>query len=240
MSEEAMRVIRSRESSREPFDLKRPLSDRDLEQILEAGSWAPTAHNMQNFEIIVVDDPETLQALGRLRNPISMDFIRENYAQLSFSEEELRQKKTGVLASRFPPAWSNPAATPEELSAAPRPLPPSPIMLFVTYDPSRRAPASEGDFLGVISLGCLTENMWLTATSLGIGFHIVSSLASGAVEAEVKRLLAIPSALRIVYAIRLGYPAVPAEPSQGGYLRVRRTIADFAHRNRYGQRHGMK
>ena len=237
MSEEAVRVIRSRESSRGPFDLKRPLSDRDLEQILEAGSWAPTAHNMQNFEIIVVDDPETLQTLGRLRNPISMDFIRENYAQLSFSQDELQKKKTGVLASRFPPAWSNPAATAEELSAAYRPLPPSPIMLFVTYDPSRRAPASEGDFLGVISLGCVTENMWLTATSLGIGFHIVSSLASGAVEAEVKRLLAIPPALRIVYAIRLGYPAGPAEPSQGGYLRVRRTIADFAHRNRYGQRH---
>jgi Nitroreductase family len=84
--------------------------------------------------------------------------------------------------------------------------------------------ASEGEFLGVISLGCVAENMWLPATSLGIGLHIASSLASKAVEAEVKRLLAIPPAMRIVYAIRLGYPAVPAEPSQGGYLRVRRTI----------------
>lgn len=236
MLEEIMRVIRSRESARGPFDLKRPVSDRDLEQILEAGSWAPTAHNMQNFEIIAVDDPETLQALGRLRNPISMDFIRENYAQLSFSEEELRRKRTGVLASRFPPAWSNPAATPEELSAAYRPLPASPIMLFVTYDPSRRAPASDGDFLGVISLGCVTENMWLMATSLGIGFHIVSSLASGAVETDVKRLLAIPPALRIVYAIRLGHPVSPAGPSPVGYLRVRRAVADFAHRNLYGRR----
>jgi len=236
MSEEIMSVIRSRESARGPFDLKRQVSDRDLEQILEAGSWAPTAHNMQNFEIIVVDDPETLHALSRLRNPISMDFIRENYAQLSFSEEELRRKKTGILASRFPPAWTNPAATLEELSAAYRPLPASPMMLFVTYDPSRRAPASEGDFLGVISLGCVTENMWLMATSLGIRFQIVSSLASGAVEAEVKRLLTIPSAMRIVYAIRLGYADTSGEPSRGGHFRVRRSVADFAHRNRYSKK----
>jgi hypothetical protein len=32
-------------------------------------------------------------------------------------------------------------------------------MLFVVYDPAKRAPASEGDFLGALSLGYVMENM---------------------------------------------------------------------------------
>ena len=40
----------------------------------------------------------------------------------------------------------------------------------------------ENDFLGVISLGCAMENMWLMAHSLGIGVHIVSSLSGNEVE----------------------------------------------------------
>ena len=229
---DVMRVIRARETARVPFEPGQRVSEGDLEQILEAARWGPTAHNMQNFDIIVVDDPATLAALAKLRNPVSMEFVRENYAQLSFSEEELKRRKVGILAARFPPAWRNPDATPEEIAAAQRPLPMSPTMLFVTYDPSRRAPASEGDFLGVISLGCVTENMWLTATALGISFHIVSSFGVGRVEAEVKRILGVPASLRIVYAIRLGY----AEPGADTGLHVRREIADFTHRNRFGRR----
>ena len=120
-----LKLIQERKSTRGPFDPKRPVAKHDLEQILEAGRWAPTAHNMQNFEIIVVDDPKILDALTKLKNPISMEFVKENLAQLSNSEAELKAKKIGVLATRFPPAWSNPAATMDELAATQRPLPSS-------------------------------------------------------------------------------------------------------------------
>jgi nitroreductase len=229
---ELLRLIQERKSARGAFDPKRPVAKHDLEQILEAGRWAPTAHNMQNFEIIVVDDPKILDALAKLKNPISVEFVKENLAQLSYSEEELKTKKVGVLATRFPPAWSNPAATMDELAATQRPLPSSPTMLFILYDPKRRAPASEGDFLGIISLGCATQNIWLMAESLGIGFHVVSSLASSAVEKDVKRILGIPETLRIVYAIRLGYPIATSD----NYLRVRREISDFTHHNGFAHR----
>jgi nitroreductase len=212
--------------------MKRSIAKQDLEQILKAGSWAPTAHNMQNFEMIVVDDPELLEMIGKIKNPISMEFIKENYQQLSFSEEELNQKKVGILATRFPPAWRNPDATIDELMSEDRPLPPSPAMLIMVYDPGKRAPASDGDFLGIISLGCVTENMWLMAEALGIGFHIVSSLGAGPAEKEVKRILSIPDFLQIVYAIRLGYPVSGSDK----YLRVRREVKDFTHHNRFGNK----
>jgi len=239
---ELLKVIQKRQSLRGPFDPKRPVAKHDLMQVLEAGRWTPTAHNMQNFEIIVVDDKKLLQAIGKIRSPISETFIRENYQQLSFSEEELRRKKVGILGTMFPPAFRTPGfkldkADIEQMGSRFGSLiQTSPVLLIVLYDPRRRAPASEGDFLGIISLGCLMENMWLMASSLGIGFHILSSISAEPVEKEVKRILNIPKHLMIAYAVRMGYPASalaaaskPAKP-----LRVRRDIPDFTHHNRFG------
>jgi nitroreductase len=101
---EILKIIRERHSSRVPFDREHLLAEQDLMQILEAARWAPTAHNMQNFEIIVVDDKTQLEKLGKIKSRISEDFLRENYQQLSFSEEELLKKKVGILGTMFPPS----------------------------------------------------------------------------------------------------------------------------------------
>ena len=99
------RTIRDRQSARTSFDPNHPVSNEDLRQILEAARWAPTAHNMQNFEVVVVDDKATLKKIGSIKSRISEEFLRENYEQLSFSKEELLKKKTGILGTMFPPAW---------------------------------------------------------------------------------------------------------------------------------------
>jgi PHP family Zn ribbon phosphoesterase len=65
---------------------------------------------MQNFEIIVVDDKKQLEELGNIKSKISEDFLKENYQQLSFSEEELLQKMVGILEIMFPPSWRTPDA----------------------------------------------------------------------------------------------------------------------------------
>jgi len=81
-----------------------------------------------------------------------------------------------------------------------------PVLLIVLHDSRKRAPASEGDVLGIISLGCMMENMWLMAQSLGIGLQIMSVFSGTSVEEEVKRMLAIPNYMKIAFAARLGYP----------------------------------
>lgn len=241
-SDQILKNIQERKSTRISFDLKRPVSSQDLQQVLEAGRWAPTAHNMQNFEIIVVDDRELLESIGNIEHPISKTFIRENYQQLSFSEEELLQKKVGILGTMFPPAWRTPEGIDEidetsdkkdnRSSFMRRLVQDTPVLLIVVYDPSRRAPASEGDFLGIISLGCVMENMWLMAQSLGLGFHIVSALSADIVESEIKNLLNIPEDLKIAFACRLGYPATKS----GKYLRVRRDVKDYTYHNQFGNK----
>jgi nitroreductase len=230
-----LKLIKNRHSSRVFFDPKRPVAKDDLHKILEAGNWAPTAHNMQNFEVIIVDDKKLIETIAGVEAPTSLTFVKENYKQFSFSEEELRKKKTGVLASTFPPAWRKPDIKEEDLTEGAHntfmqeELNTTPVLGIVLYDPSRRAPASEGDFLGIISLGCVMENMWLMANSLGIDFHIVSTLSNGPYEKTIKKLMNIPDNLIIAYSFRLGYGI-----KTPNYVRVRRDVEDFTHHNKYG------
>lgn len=233
---EMLKTMKSRLSARGSFNLHSPISQDDLKQILEAARWAPTAHNMQNFKIIVVDDKSILKKLSNLKSPISQTFIRENYQQLSFSIEELKRKKVGILGTWFPAFMRDLSITPkpqEKINSSQRNLVKNnPVLLVVVYDPSKRAPASKGDTLGFMSLGCVMENMWLMAHSLGISFHIVSSFNDGTIEIKAKRILGIPKNIKIAFTCRLGYTSAPAR-----YLRVRRDVKDFTSYNQYGNKY---
>lgn len=231
-------TIKERHSARAPFDPGKLPSKKDMERILEAASWAPTAHNMQNFEILVVDDGKTLDKIGKIKSPISEEFIRENYLQLSFSEDELLKKGTGILGTFFPKSWTTPPFDMDKIAretgsfSLKDGIDGSPMILIVMYDPGRRAPASVGDFLGILSLGCVMENIWLAASKLGISARILSEFGEEPMEKEIKKALDIPGHMKIAYAIRLGYAA--AEPHK--IRRARREIEKFTHHNKYGKR----
>jgi nitroreductase len=80
-------------------------------------------------------------------------------------------------------------------------------------------------------LGCVMDNMWLVAESLGIGFQIQSALNADRVEGNVKQLLGIPAHVRIGFALRVGFVKAPAI-----YLRVRRDVEDLTHCKRFRQK----
>ena len=230
---EILKNIEERQSSRGPYDPNRPISKENLKQILEAARWAPTGHNMQNYEIIIIDDKLMLEKIGNIKSPILEKFLRDNYEHLSFSEEEFKRKKTGVLSTWFPPDWINPA----KFSQVARDTPPlplsisingSPTLLMILYDPRKKSPALKEDTYGYIGLGCLTENIWLIVQALGINMQILSFSNMASVEKEIKQLLGIPDPLKIIYTLRLGY-----QTRQFPYLRVRRDIEDFARHNNY-------
>ena len=232
-------VIKERQSTRSRFDPTRPITKDDLNAILEAARWAPTPHNMQNFEEIVIDDEKIIERIANIEYTISDDFIKENYEQLSFSEEELLKKKVGLLGTMFPPELRNPNYNSENspkkgiISNIGRFLQSNPILLVIIYDPNKRAPASEGDFFGKMGLGCAMENMWLMAQSMGIAFHVVTALKADSVENEVKSILKIPNRMKIAFSVRLGYPASTSYK----YLRVRREIEDFVHHTQFNNKY---
>ena len=71
--------------------------------------------------------------------------------------------------------------------------------------------------------------MWLTAEARGIGMQVMSVFSDEKAESELHRILFIPPHMKIAFACRLGYPAVPP----GRCLRVRRDLARFTHRNSF-------
>lgn len=136
---EILKIIQERQSARVSFDPNCPVSQENLKKILEAAKWTPTAHNIQNFDIIIIDDKAVLGKIGSIKSRISEEFLRENYEQLSFSKEELLKKKTGILGAMFPPDWVDPKKMAEAAQkAAPMPLTQSirgsPTLLIVIYD----------------------------------------------------------------------------------------------------------
>ncbi|MFX1496921.1 MAG: nitroreductase family protein [Promethearchaeota archaeon] len=233
-----LNIIKNRQSTRSSFDPNRSLRRESLDQILEAARWAPTPHNMQNFEIMVIDNKKILEKIGNIEYAISDEFIRENYQQLSFSKEEFLKKKVGLLGTMFPPALlRNPTLDKESrekvVSSIGRFIQSNPILLIILYDPTKRAPASKGDFLGIMGLGCVMENMWLMAESLGIAFHVITALSTDGVEQEIKTILNIPNQMKIAFSARLGY----ALSKTRKYLRVRREKEDFIYSNKYGKKY---
>ncbi len=230
-------VLRSRSTSRAAFDPRRPVTSAELNALLEALRWAPTAYNMQNYEVVAVDDEVLLDEIGALRAEVPAEFLRESYAQLSFSEDELRARRRGLLADAFPPAWLDPASwegrSPEAVAGRPlAELLAGPPHLVVLYDVTTRAPASAGDTLGLISLGCVLQSVWLAAEALGLSFQVVSAFAMTSVAPALKELLGVPEHLEIAYGARVGHPAAP-EPAPA---RVRREVAELVHHNGYARR----
>jgi nitroreductase len=119
-----------------------------------------------------------------------------------FFKRGIAKEKTGMLGSMFPPYWVDPAKTSEAVEIAmSRPLTQSihgsPTLLVITYNSRKRAPASRGDVLGLMSLGCLMQNMWIMAQSLGIGLQILSYFSAPPVETELKKLLGVPEYMKI-------------------------------------------
>jgi nitroreductase len=226
-------LIHNRHSTRGPFNPDRAVTTQQVKLILEAARWAPTPDNMQNFVIVVVDEKDRLEAIGKIPAEMSESYLRETYEHISFNEAELQIKKKGTLASIYPRAWTDPEAwSPDsdarsQLTILSKAVLQPQVLLVVLYDSSIHAPASKGDALGFMGLGCVMENMWLMSESQGLGMHILTVFSEGTVEKEVQRVLRIPPLMKIAFACSLGYPAGPADP----YLRVRRDLEDFVHHN---------
>lgn len=97
------------------------------------------------------------------------------------------------------------------------------------FDPDRKIPEAHlRQILEGARWAPTAHNMQNVDIVVIIGFHIQSVLSADRVEQEVRRILAVPDPMKIGFAVRLGYPATP-----GTYLRVRRDVEDFTHRNRF-------
>lgn len=172
---EVFQAISQRRSIRKFKEKEVP--DSLIMKIIQAGIWAPSAGNLQSWEMILVKDPETrkkLSAAAYMRDFISKAPV-VMVACINMSVCSMVYGDRGV------------------------------------------------ELYSIQDVSCALENMLLMAHARGLGACWVGAFD----EQEVIDLLRIPSQLRPVALVPLGYP------DEKPYPPPRRDVDDFLHFERY-------
>lgn len=152
-----------------------PISDEDLQTILQAATWAPSVGFSQPWEFVLITD-------STLRQQVADSFAAENAkARHLFQDEKQRQYQQLKLEG----------------------IQESPLNIAVFYKPSQQPVLGQTSMVepGEYSVVCAVQNMWLMARALNIGMGWVSILDPDA----VKRIVNAPVDYKLVAYLCLGY-----------------------------------
>jgi nicotinate-nucleotide--dimethylbenzimidazole phosphoribosyltransferase len=152
-----------------------PISGEILEKILLAALNGPSVGFSQPWEFVVIRDKE-------LKQEVRSSFDEEN-TRASYLFDEDKSKKYGGMKLEG--------------------ILESPLNLAVFYKPSRTVVLGQTSMkeVGLYSVVCAIQNMWLMARALNVGVGWVSILDPE----KVKRILRAPAENQLVAYLCLGY-----------------------------------
>jgi nitroreductase len=165
-----------------------PVEDEKIRTILEAAVKAPNASMTEPWHFVVVKDPETKRKFTPL------------YSRAFYLYQGERREMTEEVKKRLEKA-KHFAENIHEI----------PVMIFVFMDPTRRA-VKEGFLdreMEVAFYGSIfpaIQNMMLAARGLELGSVLTTLL--NMFEEDVKKILNVPSYIKLVAMVGVGYPAV--------------------------------
>ena len=162
-----------------------PISDADLQDILEAATRAPSGSNTQPWHFLVVRDPDLRAQLGVL------------YREAWWA----KRKDEGINGPEDIPLGKSPKRSALRLSNE---IGAAPVIVLVCA--TSRGPGPAGSTIPA------AQNLLLAARALGIGGTITTLHPQ--VEERVHGLFGIPSTVQVVYCIPLGYPLGSFGPAQ--------------------------
>jgi len=167
-------IIRHRRDVRGNRFVDKPLEAEVVDRLLDAALYAPSVGFSQPWEFVLIEDRVT-------REKVRDSFDAANGAAMSIfagrGEEYARLKLEGILEA--------------------------PLNIAVFYVPPAGPVLGQTQMeeVGLYSVVCAVQNMWLMARSLNVGIGWVSIL-----DAErVRQLLAAPEGHRLVAYLCVGY-----------------------------------
>jgi len=166
---ETLDCIKKRRSVRKY--LKTPVAKGVIKEIIDAGTHAPSSGNLQNWEFIVVTNPETKKKIKDA-----------SYYDHRFIEE-------------------------------------APALIVICSDTNRISKYGERgrDLYSIQNVSAAAENIMLAAWDIGLGSCWVGAFD----ETEVANAIVLPSGVRPMIIITLGYPnEKPEAPKRWGLDQV--------------------
>jgi nitroreductase len=199
-----MQLVQERTSHRGGYRKDLDVSDEQLEFILEAARWAPSAGNSQPWEFIVVRDPELRKAIidiakKQLKEKIEMEWVSRRTRRVG--------SDSGFVHA---PVFILILGDPRTIGA---------------YPVRTRLDKWQSHYFSSLSNTVLA--MVLAAQSLGLGSQWLSDVASPYFATMVKALLGIPDPLTVYHLIPIGHVDRKLKPNP------RRPLADMVHHDRY-------
>ena len=194
---ELFEAIKGRRSVRNYLD--KPVEREKIEQIIEAGLWAPTGQNIQPCRFIVVTDRALIDEIEAEIYKIGRLFKRIRPVVGLFGQEMRGGKGKRVFKSlKEKGLYKAPAI----------------IMVGAMRD-------SSSTYLKDCSL--VTQNLMLAAHAIGLGSCYIGWMRLLNYSLKIKRRLKLPKGFDIADAILLGYPAsTPQAPK-------RKTVPETTH-----------
>jgi len=208
-----MKVIQDRRSIRDYT--AEPVSDQDLDMILEAARQAPSGENAQPWRFIIVKDAETRKRLAALAGGgsgrrFTAEFVTKKM-QERFSSLEDEAKKRAAF---------------EKLTSGQ-------VSAFLAKAPVNIVVCGKKDVWDMpYDTSAAIENMLLMVTALGLGAcWVIAPCMDIRDEERVKALLGVPEGFKAVSIISVGHPTRPHRP------RPRIPIKDLVFLEKWGESH---
>jgi nitroreductase len=209
--EATMKVIQDRRSIRDYTT--DPVSDQDLDMILEAARLAPSGENAQPWRFIVVKDAKTRKKLGAIAGGGSGRRFTAEYVtkkmQERFSNLEDEEKKKAAF---------------EKLTSGK-------VSTFLADAPVNIVVCGRKDVWDLpYDTSAAIENMLLAVTALGLGAcWVIAPCIDIRDEKRVKALFGLPEELKVVSIVAIGHSTRPHRP------RPRLPINELVFSEKWGQ-----
>jgi len=192
--EDLLKTIKTRRSIRRYQEKHVP--DELLERIIEAGRWSPSGDNGQPWRFIIVRDPETKKALGK---------IAAEGSGRRFTAEYF----TGRMQERF-----EGLKDPQKKEKAFKKLVSGEVSAFLAKAPVMIVVCAKLDVWDVpYDSAMATQNMLLMAHTLGLGSCVVVAPVSDMRDdMKVMNLLKVPHGYKVIAPVAIGYPGESPNP----------------------------
>jgi nitroreductase len=238
---EFMEAVLKRRTNRDHF-VNKPISQEDINIIIESARWAPSPFNIQPWEIIIVTKQESKDELAKLvQKSMSAQmgdarFLHDVSQWMSLSKDEWQERGEGVMIddhvdlpefikdrTKLKPLLNN-AKNMSFLgklglgkigaSKFVELLKKAPLIMIILLNKQKRSPGENRETWELLGMGGFIEHILLTATALNIGTHFINApLETQKDRDELRKIFSVPENYEPVCLIRAGYFDKEPNPS---------------------------
>ena len=238
---ELIEAVLKRRTNRDHF-VNKPISQEDINAIIESARWAPSPFNIQPWEIIIVRNQENKDKLANLvKKSMSAQmgdpkFLNDVSQWMSLSDDEWQKRADGVMIddhvdlpdfikdkTKLKPLLKNAKNMSflgklglGKIGAGKfvELIKEAPLIIIVLLNKNKRSPGENRTTWELLGMGAFIEHILLTATALNIGTHFINApLETKKDRDELRAIFSIPENYEPICIIRAGYVDKEPKPS---------------------------